>query len=919
MGMNSAIEAVGALTHAYYEDRDTEAVLACVTDDIEWVGTERDDSASGKAELRKLLELDVDAFPDSFELDLEPPVIQPIDDRAAVLTFVGRQVAVPGMICGFTIRGTVVCCKTAEGWLVRSVHASVPNAEMEKYSLKQELTETRRKEQTLLASIPGGVAIYRLKKDNRVETEYVSESLARMCGYTAVAFLNYMKNDAMRNVVPEDAPLLVHTIRESLQKNKPIYALYRIYTKDRQELVIQLNASIIPDAPLAADDVAVAYAVHTNMSEDAQQVVKEQRYYRMVLEMTGIAYFEWHSDGGFYSSEKFANYALSDGGFDAIMGGQQGMGGVHPDDLNRLQNYLVGASGGAHPTPVKVRLKMRDGSYRWTEITGHAERGADGSFNRLAGILRDVDTEWVLQNKRLQVALDEAQAANRAKTDFLSRVSHDMRTPLNGILGLTNLMRSTVADDRIRQDLAQMELSGQYLLNLINDTLDVSRIENGKLELHPTVCDGRRLFNNVIRLVQPSLAEKQIHFVLHADNLPFSTLYMDVGRVEQIFMNVLGNAVKFTPAGGQVEVRVTNLSVADGVIVDSFTVRDNGIGMSAAFLPHLFEPFAQENNATTNAKQGTGLGMTITKQLIELMGGRLSVESERGKGTCVSFTLPLRVATEAQIREAQVAGHQRQDDGVLKGKRVLLCEDHPLNAQIATRLLNAKGVLVEQGANGKDGLQMFEASSTGYYDAILMDIRMPIMDGNETARAIRKLPRSDAKTVPIIAMTANAFESDRREALLAGMNEHLSKPIEPEKLYQTLEKLMKLERTFARKKILVVDDVEANRAVIRASLMKDYDVIEAENGKLALDYLQAHHWVDAVITDIQMPEMDGLELIRRIRSMEPYRRTVIIANTQFGDPEQEESLLALGANDFVYKPTTPRIIEIRVRNALHAL
>ncbi|MDD3368685.1 MAG: response regulator [Lachnospiraceae bacterium] len=523
------------------------------------------------------------------------------------------------------------------------------------------------------------------------------------------------------------------------------------------------------------------------------------------------------------------------------------------------------------------------------------------------------------QRARLTAALEESNAANQAKTAFLSRISHDMRTPLNGILGLTTLLKDSTTDDKILRDLMELEMSGKYLLNLINDTLDMNKIESGKLELHPHVCEGKTLFNNALGLAKSSIQAKNLQLHVQTENIPFTTLYVDVERIEQVVLNVLGNAVKFTPDGGTIEVTMSNISICDGVITDKLVIRDSGIGISREFLPHVFEAFSQEDATRTSAYQGTGLGLAITKQLIQLMGGNISVESEQGKGTSFTIILKMDIATEEQIAEwkkSQISS----DNGInLYGKKALLCEDHPLNAKIATRLLETKGMIVDHAENGQIGVELFQDSAIGYYDVVLMDIRMPVMDGIDAVKTIRNLPRRDARLVPIIAMTANAFDDDVKQTRDAGMDAHLSKPIQTELLYQTMGDLMKVDYDVKRQKILIVDDIELNRAVIMVSLENDYEIMEAENGKQAMQILETTRGIDAVITDIQMPEMDGVELIKQIRSNNVYRHIVIIANTQFGDPEQEENLLQIGANDFVYKPTTPKIVEIRVRNALRRI
>lgn len=234
-------------------------------------------------------------------------------------------------------------------------------------------------------------------------------------------------------------------------------------------------------------------------------------------------------------------------------------------------------------------------------------------------------------------------------------------------------------------------------------------------------------------------------------------------------------------------------------------------------------------------------------------------------------------------------------------------------------LLEAKGAQVEHAENGKIGVEMYKESVSGYYEVILMDIRMPVMDGIEATKTIRALPRRDARLIPIIAMTANAFSEDIAQTRDAGMDAHLSKPIETEVFYKTISELLLVDHNVRRKRVLVVDDIEMNRATIRASLENDYDILEADNGKRAMEILEHTHGIDVVMTDIQMPEMDGIELIKKIRSKEEFRHIVIIANTQFGNTNQEETLLEIGANDFVYKPTTPKIVEMRVRNALRRI
>ncbi len=576
---------------------------------------------------------------------------------------------------------------------------------------------------------------------------------------------------------------------------------------------------------------------------------------------------------------------------------------IHPDDRAKLKMAIQSVIDGKNFVTQPCRSQKGNGSYIWVRFSSSVAR-------RMDNYLLVYSTYSSMEDEM------KSRQATQAKTDFLSRVSHDMRTPLNGILGLTELLKEKTIDESNLQDLQQLEMSGKYLLNLINDTLDVSRIESGRLELNPVVCDGRDVFNNVIALIKPNLMAKHLELTVHADNIPFTTLYTDVGRVEQIIMNILGNAVKFTPEGGKIEYFMDNISIEDGVITDRIIIKDSGIGMSKEFLPRLFEPFSQENNTMTNSFQGTGLGMTITKQIIEVMGGNITVESELGKGTTFTIILPFTIATEEQISEWKKTEKIALNDRVLEGKRVLLFEDHPLNASIAERILKKKGMLVDHAENGQIGVDMFRESEINSYDIILMDIRMPVMDGLEAARTIRNLDRPDALNIPIVAMTANAFDDDVKRAMEAGMNAHLGKPIDTDKLFETLEKMLHLSRTYIKQTILIVDDIEANRAALKMTLQDEYTVIEADSGVKALEILQTNREIDAVITDIQMPEMSGVELIEQIRKETKYKHIVIIANTQYGDHAQEEQLIAAGADDFVYKPVSPMLVELRIKNAL---
>jgi len=385
------------------------------------------------------------------------------------------------------------------------------------------------------------------------------------------------------------------------------------------------------------------------------------------------------------------------------------------------------------------------------------------------------------ERQQLEELAEKAKSANAAKSDFLSRMSHDIRTPLNGIIGMTALAKDEKDPAKLADYLDKIDESGHFLLGLVNDILDMSKVESGKLELHPEPYSGSEFIRYLEAVIRPLCAEKGISLTLPGASNNFLVL-ADKLRVNQIFFNLLSNAAKFTPPGGHISLEARLLREGNGRIAGSFIVKDDGIGMSAEFQKKLFRPFEQEYTGRNSGRSGSGLGLAITKSLVDLMGGTISVESAPGHGS--TFTVHLDVVLLAK-QEAAAAG-EKPALLSLSGRHILLAEDNDINAEIAMALLARNGIAATRAATGKEAVRIFRASAPGFYDAVLMDIRMPEMDGLEATRRIRALKRSDALTVPIIAMTANAFDEDVKESLAAGMNAHLSKPIEADSLYKVL-------------------------------------------------------------------------------------------------------------------------------------
>ena len=407
-------------------------------------------------------------------------------------------------------------------------------------------------------------------------------------------------------------------------------------------------------------------------------------------------------------------------------------------------------------------------------------------FLSLSDITSVIQTE-LNQKALLTTALDQARHANMLKTEFLSRMSHEIRTPMNAIIGMTNLALDSISDQKSVEDcLNKIGVSTKFLLSLINDILDMSRIESGKVFLKEEEVNIQNFINDINCIFTTQAADKKINYSCIFVNELEPFYIFDSMKVQQILINIIGNAMKFTKAHGKVSLKIKQERVNKNAALVRFIISDNGIGISKEFLPNLFNVFEQEHTGFSSSYRGTGLGLAICKNLIELMNGTISVTSNLGQGTefniLLKFKIPETKITLQKINEKP----QLKDYSLLKNKKILLCEDHELNIEVAKRLLESKGIIVEIAKNGQEGFEKFVKAPEYYFDAILMDIRMPILNGLEATSKIRKINSKYATSIPIIAMSANAFEEDVEKSINMGMNAHIAKPFEPVILFDTL-------------------------------------------------------------------------------------------------------------------------------------
>ena len=414
-------------------------------------------------------------------------------------------------------------------------------------------------------------------------------------------------------------------------------------------------------------------------------------------------------------------------------------------------------------------------------------------FRNQVSELTRINAEMDAARKAAEQARKEAEQANAAKQEFLSSMSHDIRTPMNAIIGMTSLALDNTDDPkRVRDYLGKIALSSKHLLGLINDVLDISKIESGKMTLNVEPVSLREAMDSIVNIMQPQVTAKNQQFKVAAREILSENVRCDGVRLNQVLINLLGNAVKFTPEKGAVQLTVYQEALPEDAsrVRTHFLVSDTGIGMSKEYQKVIFESFSREDNTRVRKTEGSGLGMAITKCIVDAMGGTISVRSEQGRGSEFHVVLDLEKAATPAASEAADGAAERVNDVVLKGRRILLAEDNELNWEVARELLSILELELDWAENGEICVEKFRNSPAGHYDAIIMDVRMPVMDGYEATAAIRRLEREDAD-IPIIAMTADAFSEDIQRCLERGMNDHLAKPIDIQAVTFKLKKYLK--------------------------------------------------------------------------------------------------------------------------------
>jgi signal transduction histidine kinase/CheY-like chemotaxis protein len=457
------------------------------------------------------------------------------------------------------------------------------------------------------------------------------------------------------------------------------------------------------------------------------------------------------------------------------------------DEITRLNGELQDNQEKLEETTAEQEAQLEEISALNDELEVNQEKLEETTAEQEAQLeeISALNDELETQQGKLEVACKQAEAANNAKTSFLFNMSHDIRTPMNAIIGFADLLEKHQENPEKRADyIRKIQDSGAVLLSIINNVLEMARIEKGTLAVDEVAWSAEQFNDTLYSVFTDMMREKDIAFTRQID-VQHQYVRCDPIKLREIFINILSNAYKYTNSGGKVHMHLEEIpSDREGYAMYKTTISDTGIGMAEDFLPHIFEEFSRENNTTDNKIEGTGLGMPIVKRLVDILEGTIEVKSKKDVGTTFVVTIPHKIAKKSDLASQQFSGET--DLELFKGKRILLAEDNELNAEIAMEILGEVGFAVDRAEDGQVCVDMLKQSEDDFYDVILMDIQMPNLNGYEATRAIRELSDEKKANTPIIAMTANAFEEDKRDAMRAGMNGHLAKPINVRELYKTL-------------------------------------------------------------------------------------------------------------------------------------
>ncbi len=673
------------------------------------------------------------------------------------------------------------------------------------HAYAQEIVQKNRTLETIFMAMNCGVLCHSLDGSRIIS---INRAALKILGYES---MNDMEADGFDmvadSVMEEDREALTTAIEELKEKGDNVSIEYRVRHKNGSVVHVMGNIKLLEE-----NGQLYYQRFLLDCTEQKMQEKKNERYQKELIQALSIDYnFVWFFNLDTGVGSLLRNNVENGNVFNSFLGREiileESMdlyvrNFVYEEDQEFVRTAFSREKMLAELSEKRVYcLNYRicnGGRIRYFQMK--AVRA--GSWNESRGVVlgfRNIDEETrneMERTRQLEDALSSAKKASKAKSVFLSNMSHDIRTPMNAIVGFTNLAIAHMdQQSQVEEYLEKIKSSGNHLLSLINDVLDMSHIESGKMHIEEKLCSLPEILDGLYNILQADVKAKQLSLRIESVDILDEEIYCDKLRLDQVLLNLLSNAVKYTEKGGNIYVRVAETPGAmSGYANYEFLIKDTGIGMSEEFVTKIFEPFNRELDSTTSGIQGTGLGMAITKNIVEMMGGTISVKSEKGIGSEFKVSFTFRVNTgEKMIHMSEFENIMSLEEKlaeVPKG-RILLAEDVELNQEIAATILGDAGFETEIAGNGQIAVEMLAKSEPGYYQVILMDVQMPVMNGYEATKEIRRMENKELASIPIIAMTANAFEEDKQEALRSGMNGHIAKPIDIDVLFGVLRQILK--------------------------------------------------------------------------------------------------------------------------------
>lgn len=644
----------------------------------------------------------------------------------------------------------------------------------------------------VMNNTPGGIVVFDTKNNREPFPTFVSTGMYRLLEGSKADVTALYSKDFYSCIHPGDRENVIRAMEEAIRNLSPFQITVRLRAVTGNYVWVDANGTVELTEGLRRVYVSFTYS---SADRETQRILKNildmfarEQYDNICLvdsEKRTFRILSFNNDEDYFVPEKGGNY-------DEVVSDLI-LRFVIEEDRERIFNELnldvlsekLKAEG---ETEHYFSIRNMSGNVHYKKLWARRLENEGGSFALVMSDCTELRRRQIESQKTLVDAMEAAKQANVAKSVFLSRMSHDIRTPLNAIIGFTKIgLDDPDCGESGRERLEKIETASEYLLSLVNDVLDMSRIESGKFNLKKEPFDMNGFIDGICAVISQQCVAKGLKLTCSAaENL--RPLYVgDSLKLQQVLMNIMGNAVKFTPSGGEISVLAEETASYAGHAMLRFTVADTGVGISEEFIPHLFEPFTQESGDA--GQPGTGLGLAICKSIVSLMGGSIEVKSQKGKGTRFVISVQLGILADENSNIGKVPAKEKKIPGTsydFTGKRVLLAEDNVLNQEIAKYILESVGVKTDVADNGEEACNRFSKSAAGYFDAVLLDIRMPVMDGITAAVTIRAMARPDAGTVPLIAVSADAFEEDISRSLSSGINAHLIKPLDRDLLCSTL-------------------------------------------------------------------------------------------------------------------------------------